>query len=561
MTPASSSADTHGIPAHDGSVILAAWERSLRPPDVQALRLLGLFEGPADAGCLRALRSPPPIKGITDKLVELTGQQWNAIVDHLAASELISIERDKGGALVPNTPINCHDLTREYLRQRLLEVGAQAFQGAHLKLYTYLTEEQDRQHPTLDDLLPLYEAVFHGCRAGCAQSAYNDVYIGRINHATAEPPSYYAADTLGAYGTDFVGLNHFVKRQWDEFVEGIDDGAKHKLLLHAADLLQFLGRVDEAVEPLDSALRLLELRGEKDWREMADITYRRAMQAWRAGRMAEAVRAGKQAVKYAAKVKPSDAKMSFLGHSCYGFALFLAGRGNEAINTLPRRIPRKMSEREKWLHTYRSFEVRLAGAERTSWRCLLRASPTGAELRAARTAVQSERKRLRRLRSPGEKSTTAYGMHHLLRGRLALYAAHYAHGGDAEVERRKARKHLQAAIETLAAKAIGAKPVCLESRAWLRALEGDCDAARDDLNEVSALARSGGMVSHLIDALLYRARLFLTASPYPWQGRDAVADLAEARQLIKSSSYLRRTGELRDAERLLRSSRKKRSRI
>ena len=48
--------------------------------DLQALRLIGLFERPASPDCLAALRQAPSIPGLTEQLVSLDRDDWNAVL-------------------------------------------------------------------------------------------------------------------------------------------------------------------------------------------------------------------------------------------------------------------------------------------------------------------------------------------------------------------------------------------------------------------------------------------------------------------------------------------------
>ena len=93
-------------------------------------------------------------------------------------------------------------------------------------------------------------------------------------------------------------------------------------------------------------------------------------------------------------------------------------------------------------------------------------------------------------------------------------------------------------------------PRGLLTRALYRAVTGDFDGAREDLDEAFEIAERGPMRLFLADIRLHRARLF-GLSPrrppaYPWTSPRA--DLAEARKLIETCGYGRRLGELEDAE-------------
>ena len=80
-------------------------------------------------------------------------------------------------------------------------------------------------------------------------------------------------------------------------------------------------------------------------------------------------------------------------------------------------------------------------------------------------------------------------------------------------------------------------PRGLLTRAWLRALTGDRNGVRRDLDEAWTIAERGPMPLFQADVQLHRARLF----------GDRAA-LAEARRLIDQHGYGRRYEELADAE-------------
>ena len=141
------------------------------------LRLMGLFDRPAEAGCLEALWRARAIDGLTEPLIALSEASANR-AERLTAAKLVTVNRDAGGGLVS---LDAHPLLREYFAKHLREGRAEAWKAAHRRLYAHLTATtQDKETPTLDDLQPLYQAVAHGCHAGMQQEACDTVYIGRI---------------------------------------------------------------------------------------------------------------------------------------------------------------------------------------------------------------------------------------------------------------------------------------------------------------------------------------------------------------------------------------------
>jgi len=142
------------------------------------LRLMGLFDRPAGAGCLRALLKVPAIERLTEPLFDiekklfglrrdyrpLDAQEISVILTRLADAKLVTVNRDPGGALVS---LDAHPLLREYFAKDLRETRPEAWKAAHKRIYEHLaTTTQDKPEPTLDDLQPLYQAIAHGCQAG-----------------------------------------------------------------------------------------------------------------------------------------------------------------------------------------------------------------------------------------------------------------------------------------------------------------------------------------------------------------------------------------------------------
>lgn len=139
------------------------------------LRLFGLFDRPADAGCLAALWRAPPIQGLTEPLIALSEAKRNIVLARLVGAKLVTVNRSAGGALVS---LDAHPLLREYFANDLRGEQPEAWRAAHKRLYEHLTTTTaDKPTPTLDDLQPLYQAVAHGCLAGMQQEAFGDVYI------------------------------------------------------------------------------------------------------------------------------------------------------------------------------------------------------------------------------------------------------------------------------------------------------------------------------------------------------------------------------------------------
>ena len=78
-------------------------------PELSVLRLLGLFDRPADEKAIHALLNGPPIRGLTDPLVKLRPNEWQTILARLRRAKLLASED-------PIHPghLDTHPLVREY---------------------------------------------------------------------------------------------------------------------------------------------------------------------------------------------------------------------------------------------------------------------------------------------------------------------------------------------------------------------------------------------------------------------------------------------------------------
>jgi tetratricopeptide (TPR) repeat protein len=214
-------------------------------PELNILHLLGLFDRPALAGAIEALKSPPPIPGLTSELHGLSSADWQEALANLRDARLLA-------PADPDQPdsLDCHPLIREYFSERLKEETPEAWRLAHSRLYEYYKDQTPEFPETLEAMLPLYTAVAHGCKAGRHQEALEYVYRQRI----LRTEDIFSLDKLGAYGADLTALAGFFDPPWSRLVPGLKEGTQGFLLNQAGRILEGLGRLAEAVEPLQRGL-------------------------------------------------------------------------------------------------------------------------------------------------------------------------------------------------------------------------------------------------------------------------------------------------------------------
>jgi len=196
--------------------VMASYEAWLEREDdigqaaVAILHLIGLFNRPADSGCVATLRAEPPIPRLTKALfVRDRERTWNRAVERLRAARLLA----EGS--VPSTQysvLDAHPLVREHFAGQLEERHPDAARKAHRRLYEHLKQSAPEHPDNLNDMMPLYHAVAHGCKAELWQEAFDDVYMKMIHRRDAR--SFYSWRRFGKNTLELATLSCFFKRTW-----------------------------------------------------------------------------------------------------------------------------------------------------------------------------------------------------------------------------------------------------------------------------------------------------------------------------------------------------------
>jgi len=180
-------------------------------PEVSVLRLLGLFDRPADEKVLGALLKPPAIRGLTESLADLSPTEWRTIFAKLRRAKLLAGED-------PYNPrhLDTHPLVREYYGGQLRSEQTDAWKECNRRLYHYYRTLAPQLPNGFREMELLFSAVICGCNAGLYREALHKVYIPRIQQGDA----LFAANVLGARGSLLSVLVHFFENgQWGSPVE------------------------------------------------------------------------------------------------------------------------------------------------------------------------------------------------------------------------------------------------------------------------------------------------------------------------------------------------------
>ncbi len=227
-------------------------------PELDILRIMGLFDRPAEGGAIDVLRAAPPIKGLTSKLGDLPIEDWRFALNNLREAGLLA----KEDPVMPDT-MDCHSLIREHFGEKLKGDNPEAWKEAHYRLYNYFKNQAKEYPDTIEEMSPLYSAVAHGCQAGRYQEAMDEVYKRRIQRGN----EFFNTTKLGAFGAELVAVSRFFDSLWDKPVAGLTEADKSYILNEAGIDLRALGRLKEAASPTKAGL---EARiALKDWKNAA----------------------------------------------------------------------------------------------------------------------------------------------------------------------------------------------------------------------------------------------------------------------------------------------------
>jgi hypothetical protein len=180
-------------------------------PELSVLRLLGLFDRPADEKALEALMKPPAIPGLTESLTGLSPSKWRMILARLRRARLLAGEDPHHRG-----QLDAHPLVREYFGDQLRSQRTEAWQDCNRRLYDHYRALTPLLPESARDMDPLFLAVGCGCQAGLLRDALHEVYLARIQRGNGS----FAAKVLGTRGALVSALAHFFEEgRWGSPVQ------------------------------------------------------------------------------------------------------------------------------------------------------------------------------------------------------------------------------------------------------------------------------------------------------------------------------------------------------
>ncbi|MBW8876372.1 MAG: TIR domain-containing protein [Acidobacteria bacterium] len=512
-------------------------------PELAILRLLGLFDRPADTKALAALRAKPAIPGLTETLVDISAEEWSWATSSLQEHGLLLPGDSYAGDL------DAHPLVRAYFQEELGKEHPEAWREGNLRLYEYLKGAAPDLPETLKEMEPLFTAVIHGCRAGRQQEALDEVFLRRIRRGREA----FSWSKLGAFGSDLTALSGFFDHPWDRPSTRLTPADQAFVLNEAGFELRALGRLAEAVQPMQASLEMGI--AQEDWREAAIRASNLSELTLTLGEVPRAVAFGEQSVELADRSGDAFHRMS--KRATLADALHQAGRWEESAEAL-REAEAMQAERQPEyprlysLRGYRYCDLLLSRAEPEDGAGLARLAANPEQARRFREACREVWERATQTLEwvTAQRWLLDIALDHLSLGRvhlgLALTATDPATPGEeAEAELARSAEHLDRAVDRLRQ---GGRedhlPRGLPARAAFRRLRGDLAGAKADLDEALEIAERGSMRLFVCDAHLEWARLCLQKGDAEAARRHVEA----ARKIVDETGYGRREREVKYLE-------------
>jgi tetratricopeptide (TPR) repeat protein len=554
-------------PGHDHAKrVMESYEKEWltgQPVLLAIMHMVGLFDRPASDDCLDALRAERAIPGLTDRIVGLSEDEWQRAVTRLREVRLLA----PADPAAPDA-LDTHPLVREWFGDRLKKTNEAAWKAAHGRLYEHLRDTtKEGNTPTLEDLVPLYQAIPHGCQAGRYSEAREDIFIERIcRRRTNGKIAFYAVRMLGSLASDLAAISYFFNKLYEEPASELVGQAPAWILGQAAFYLRAQGRVAEALPAMRAALKMDE--GDKFWNRAVSNGLNLVESELLSGNIGDAVATAKQSVVHADE--DGDAEQMMSTRTSLANAMEAGGRREEAERLFNKaeRLQEKRQPAYPILYSiwgYHYCDLLLA--------------------KGAYVAALNRASRILRWENDSDPILDR-GWVRLILGRAFLCRGlkDCTRKSLAEVTRdstRAARVHLDEAIEMLRSSGQNDEvPRGLLARASFRKAIAAWDGATRDLDEVEEIAEPGPMRLYLCDMALQRARLAFARieafaplngllekdnAPKPVvPSAERIADLKSetekqlkiAADYIETCSYHRRDEELAELQAVLRGERK-----
>jgi tetratricopeptide (TPR) repeat protein/DNA-binding winged helix-turn-helix (wHTH) protein len=289
--------------------VMRAYARMLEgKPELEFLFALGFFDRPIEPKILRLV--------LPSSMDEI---KYAVALSQLRIARLV-YDSDPAGL------IDCHPLIREHFAGELSRLRPIAYKSGHSLIYGYYSEKSLPLPTSLDEMMPLFYAVYHGTRSGQRKEVLDDVYRRRILRGN----NYYLSVRLGRYPTNISLLANFFELPWSRPAPDLSPQDQAWLFFQAGFSLRAVGRFTDAIRPFEAAARAAEQ--DNDWAKTAAIYGSLQGLHIAIGNIEESLESGRSAVVFADRSGDRFQQMS--KRTCVAEALHMAGDFAEAEELL-----------------------------------------------------------------------------------------------------------------------------------------------------------------------------------------------------------------------------------
>lgn len=483
-------------------------------PELDILRLMGLFDRPAEGGALVALKKEPIIDGLTDALQKLSDADWRYAINNLRDLRLLAEQN-------PQEPesLDCHPLLREHFSGKLKTGNPEAWRKGHSRLFEYYSLTARVLPRTIEEMAPLYAAVMHGCQAGRYQEALNDVFIKRIQRGK----EFFNKRKLGAFGSELSVLSGFFDLPWQRLVSTISDTQKAYILSEVGSDLDALGRLEDATHSMQAGLDFAIAQNDLGNAAAAAANLGETIQT--IGDLKKATDVARQSVDLANRSGNWQAKI--MSRVCMGTILYQTGQFTEAIDIFneAESIQKLNQPSMPFLYAGQGFEFR---------NLLL---SQGKIQEVQQQAAQA----LKQLTSNPNVPIMILAFENLSLGRAHLLQSQ----NDPNHPLDESIRYINQAVDGLRhANDLAYLPHSLLTRAVFYRVTNDLNNAKKDLDEAFTIATRGGMGLYLADCHLEYGRLYLAQN----EKNKAREHWEIAKKSINEMGYHRRDKEVQELE-------------
>ena len=300
-------------------------------PELSVMFALALFDRPATYDLIAVVTQPPTITALSthrhlrrwswpfSRRQSMGEEEWTMMVARLRSFRLLLSPKDD-----PRT-IDSHPVVRDYFARQFRKRHPRDWRRAHGRLFAHFLRVSHRDPSSVSELETLFRALRHGCEAGRKQEAYR-VYRKRVR---------ILSEHLGVFGSDLTALAGFFEKPYEKPDNNLDPFARALVLADAGSDLIALGRLGEAMEPMQASYRasqaLSDLLGMST--DLANLSHLYRIM----GNLTESEKRARWAIAMAEEAefgfRSGVLRERIDGLEALGTTLFAIGRGTESLKT------------------------------------------------------------------------------------------------------------------------------------------------------------------------------------------------------------------------------------